>query len=69
MDTERQFLNASEAAEFLRISQSYLRKLSSARTIPLRKIGRRAIYDAGELRDWADRKRIATVRETVGARR
>lgn len=63
-----EYLTVDEAAEFLRVSVSYLRKLTSARRIPFRKLGKRCVYARSELRAWADARRVKPVREQIAER-
>ena len=65
---EQPFLTVNEAADYLRVSVSYVRKLTCGRHIPFRKLGKRVLYDRGELRQWADAKRVPTIHETVKQR-
>lgn len=67
--TEDELLTVAEAARFLRVSKSYLFKLTSSRAVPHVKIGRRVLFDREELIAWARSRRVAPVRETIEARR
>jgi len=54
-----EFLNLDEAAEFLRLSKSFLYKNTSQKTIPFRKIGKKLLFERSELQAWADAGRVS----------
>ena len=57
-------LTASETAEFLGLSKSYLYKLTMNRQIPHYKpLGKVIYFDLKEVEDWARQNRIATQTE------
>ena len=51
MDGEK-ILQVKEAAEYLRVSESLVRRLCSEKQIPLHKIGARVVFFATELEQW-----------------
>jgi excisionase family DNA binding protein len=59
------FLTADEAADFLRVSRSWIFKLTSARAIPHIHMGRRVLFDREELYEWAKQRRVPTAKEEV----
>ena len=70
MDGEK-ILQIKEAAEYLRISTSLLRRLYSEQQVPLHRIGRRVLFFASELESWL--KTGGTMpdgtKKTIGVRR
>ncbi|MBD3328466.1 helix-turn-helix domain-containing protein [Candidatus Peregrinibacteria bacterium] len=62
-NTENIFMTVEEAADFLKLSTSYLRKLISARIIPFLKFGRRVVFNRFDLLEWAQTRRINTIQE------
>jgi len=52
-------LSAHEAAKALCISPRTLARLTAAGTIPCVRIGRRVLYDTGDLTDYIDRQKGA----------
>ena len=61
MANQEQFLTIDEAAEFLRVSKSWMFKLTSAKAIPHLKVGRRVIFDRGELAEGARSRRVNAI--------
>ena len=53
MDTTvSRFLTIDEVAERLRVSKSFLYKRTMSRDIPHYRIGKRCLFDAGEIDKW-----------------
>lgn len=53
LTAEKPFLTVSEAAAYLGLSKRYLYNLTSARQIPHKKVGPRAVrFDRDALADW-----------------
>jgi len=50
---ERTIMNAVEAADFLRVSESMIRKLASGKQIPHFRLGGRYLFYRGALEKWA----------------
>ena len=70
MDGEK-ILQIKEAAEYLRISTSLLRRLCSEQQVPLHRIGRRVLFFASELESWLRTGGTMPdgTKKTVGVRR
>ena len=51
-DANKRFYQVSEAAEFLNVSESLIRKLLMTRRIPHFKIGRRVMFSEEQLLTW-----------------
>ena len=66
-NNKEQFLTADEAADFLRVSRSWIFKLTSARAVPFIRMGRRVLFDRAELIAWAHERRVSTIRESIDA--
>ncbi len=56
-ESEREWLNSQEAAEYLRVSEATLRNMTSDGKIPFHKLERRNRYRKSELRDLLLRTR------------
>ena len=50
------YLTVAEAAEYLRLSQSFLKKAVAGNRIPHKHVGRRVILSRAELDQWVDSK-------------
>ena len=70
MESEK-ILDANDAAEYLRISISLLRRLCSEKQIPMHKIGARVLFFASELNQWLrnDGEMPDGKKKVVGVRR
>lgn len=62
--TEKEILNASEAAKYLSISRGFLFKLTSAHRVPfLKPCGRRIFFKKSDLDEWLESGRVLTNEE------
>lgn len=52
-------MTPEEAARWIGIGKSYLYKLTSGKKIPHYKVGRKILFDRGELEEWMNTKRVA----------
>ena len=59
-------VNDRAAAELLGISRHTVRKLVREKALPHFKIGRRTVFDAGELSVWLRARRVAPADEGNG---
>ena len=58
MSDQPRYLNAQEAADYLRISVSWVRKATRSGELPHAKIGCRVIYDRTDLDEYVRQKKI-----------
>ena len=63
------YLAPPSAADYTKMSLSWLRKRTAAGEIPHIKLGRRVVYDRLDLDDYMDRQKIATAWKGRDARR
>jgi excisionase family DNA binding protein len=56
-------LNVVDAAEFIGVSQHTLRKFVRNRAIGFYRVGRRIVFDEGELSAWLQVRRVAPFEE------
>jgi len=62
--SQKEFLNANEASEYLNISTNYLYKLTSEKKFPFYKPSGKLIYfKKSELNEWICRNRIKSKKE------
>lgn len=52
-------MTPEEAARWIGIGKSYLYKLTSGKKIPHYKVGRKILFDRGELEEWMNTNRVA----------
>jgi excisionase family DNA binding protein len=62
---ERDFLTGKEAADFLRVSLQTVRNWTSARRMPVCKIGSRVLYQRSELAAMIERGRVPAIGEAA----
>ncbi len=53
-------LNSSQAATYLNVSESYVRKAVARNSIPFVRIGTRVLFKRETLNEWIDRHTVAT---------
>jgi excisionase family DNA binding protein len=53
-------LNAEQAAKYLNLSESYIRKATARNALPFIKIGTRALFKRDALNAWIDSHAVAT---------
>ena len=54
-------LTVLEAASYLRVSASYVYKLSEARLLPYYRVGRRLLFNPQDLDAWLESQRVVAV--------
>ena len=59
-------MNVEEAANFLHLTPSTLYKKTSEGTIPHRKLGKKLLFDRGELAAWVAQHSIKTSQQIEG---
>ena len=52
-------LNAQQAAKYLNLSESYIRKATARNALPFIKIGTRVLFKKDALNEWIDRHAVA----------
>jgi excisionase family DNA binding protein len=53
-------LNAEQAAKYLNLSESYIRKATARNALPFVKIGTRVLFKRDALNEWIDSHTVAT---------
>jgi excisionase family DNA binding protein len=58
-EIDRRYLTAPEAARYLGVKESWIRKAAGARRIPFVKIGKHNRFRTDDLDRWAEERRVS----------